>query len=454
MNTRRLLLAALALALLAAAGAGGLYWWRRGAETYPQPPALDLEGEHDPALAAAVDKVRQGVLREPRSAEAWGRLGKIFLANGYRDEAIPCFEEAARLAPDRARWPYFQGLAQRLNNLDAAVRCFGEAARLAGPTGPTSFPIRLRYGEALLAAGRAEEARPLLGELLRQEPDNPRVRLALGALALDANNLTAALMYLLPCADNPLTRQRAAAHLARVYLLKRDPATAEIYRLQARRLPRDPEPPDPFVEEYAALMVGRQALFLRAEIYLRAGEMHKAIELLQALTAAHPDEAEAHVKLGMALNQLGRYQDAETVLRRGLASSPDKVQAHYFLCVALFHQAERSGSRPGFEAAADEARKTLAGKPDHAYAHLYLGLALRKLGRAKAALAELRQAVRFSPESTDPHLHLGEALLEAGQKKEGLAELEKAVEFAGDEDQRPREALKKWRKPEGGKVSR
>jgi tetratricopeptide (TPR) repeat protein len=122
------------------------------------------------------------------------------------------------------------------------------------------------------------------------------------------------------------------------------------------------------------------------------------------------------------------------------------VQAHYFLCVSLFHQAEASGARSGFEAAAEEARQTLALKPDHAYAHLFLGLSLRKLGQSEEALKEFQQAVRISPESTDPHLHLGEALLESGAKEQGLAQLEKAVEIADDQDPRPREALKKWQK--------
>jgi tetratricopeptide (TPR) repeat protein len=449
MKTRNILFVALALGFLIAAGAGGFVWWQRKAEPTPQPPLLDLQGENDPDLASAVETVRQGVLREPRSANAWGKLGKLLLANGYRDEAIPCFEQAARLAPEEARWPYFQGLAQQMNNLDAAVICFRQATRLAGSSEPAALSIRLRYAEALLNRGDMEEARPLLEELLSRHPANPRIQLALGALAEDAKDLDTAITHLLRCADDPLTRQRAATHLATLYLRKGDAVAAERYRKRARRLPRDPEGPDPFVEEYSGLMVGRQALFLRAEYLLLAGEIQKAIELLQTLIEGHPDAVEAHVKLGMAWAELGNYQQAETVLRQALAARPETVQAHYFLCVALFHQAERNGSRTGFEAAATEARQTLALKPDHAYAHLYLGLALQKMNQREAALGELRQAVRFSPESIDPHLHLGEALLKAGKKEDGLAQLEKAADLADDKDQRPREALKKWGKTVG-----
>jgi tetratricopeptide (TPR) repeat protein len=445
MKSRRLLIALAALILLGA-GVGGVLWWRGGAQLSVAPPRLDLEGLDDPTLAHVLEECRQEVLRDPRSAETWGKLGKLFLANGYRDEAIPCFEQAGRLEPGEARWPYFEGLAQRLNNADDALGCFRRASGLVGPSDPTSLGIRLRYAEALSNAGKLGEASPLLRDLLDREPNNPRVHLALGALAADENDLTGALAHLIRCADDPITRQRAATHLARLYQLEGDATSAARYRARARRLPRDPDGPDPFIDEYAVLMVGRRALFLRAEQLLRGEEIPKAIELLQELAAAQPDEIEVHVKLGMAWTLLGNYPQAEAVLRKALMVRPDNVQGRYFLCVALFHQAEKSGSRSGFEAAAAEARRALARKPDHAFAHLYLGLALQKLGRQAEALAELRQAVRFSPESVDPHLHLGQALLAEGKKEEGLAQLEKAVDFADEKDARPREALQKWRK--------
>jgi tetratricopeptide (TPR) repeat protein len=221
--------------VLSATGIGGFWWWQRPAGVPPQPPVLDLTSQNDPELADAVETIRQGVVREPRSAEAWGKLGKVLLANGYRDEAIPCFEQATRLAPHEARWPYFQGLAQRLNNLDAALVCFREAARLTDPSAPTSFGVRLRYAEALLLTGNTAEAEPLLHDLLQLEPDNPRVHLALGSLALDANDLETARTHLLRCADHPLTRQRAATHLATLSLRKGDTKAAQRYRQRVHR---------------------------------------------------------------------------------------------------------------------------------------------------------------------------------------------------------------------------
>jgi len=205
-------------------------------------------------------------------------------------------------------------------------------------------------------------------------------------------------------------------------------------------------------EEYKDLLIGRRARLLRAESMLRDNQIGEAITLLRRLLEEHPDEPEASVKLGMALAEAGQFAEAERVLRDGLSRGGERVQARYFLCVAVFNQAEqaaREGSpekaKAGYRDAADQARRVLKDKPDHALARLFLGLALNRLGKQKEAIHELEQAVRYSPESVDPHLHLGEALVAAGQRKEGFAHLDRAVELAGDDDARPRKTRERLR---------
>ncbi len=452
MISRRTGVAVAAVVVLGGA-LGGLAWRYRGAPDRAQPPVIDLAGENDPALERAVEDARSKVLRQPGSAEAWGWLGKVLLANGIGEDSLVCFAEASRLAPAEPRWPYLRGLAQQAISPDAAVPFFQEAVRRLAGEGPAADVVRLHCAEALMRKGETAEAKGLLQEVLRHDPDNPRALLAAGMLAERANDLEAARSYLVRCLGRPLARQRAATRLAALSLRKGDPAAAERYRQQARRFPRDAEGPDPYADEYKALLVGRRARLLRAQGLIRAGAIQEAVELLQPMVNADDAELEAYVKLGMALALLGKYREAEAVLRRGLARGQDQAQGHYFLCVAVFHQAERQGARgrAGFEEAAAQARLALARKPDHAFARLYLGLALDKLGKPSEALAELEQAARISPESTDPQLHLGEALLARGQQQRGYAHLEKAIELAGDSDPRPRKALTKWREQTGGK---
>src|SRR5690242_4373700 len=81
---RRLLLAMLLLAVGAATAA---YAWRGRREEPPQPPQVNLAGV-EPRVAKVIEAMRAKVLREPRSAEAWGLFGKVLLAHGYGDDSV------------------------------------------------------------------------------------------------------------------------------------------------------------------------------------------------------------------------------------------------------------------------------------------------------------------------------------------------------------------------------
>jgi tetratricopeptide (TPR) repeat protein len=381
------------------------------------------------------------VLDKPRSAEAWGALGMLLLANGFAEDSLGCFDRAARLDPADARWPYLHGLARQPLDPDGAVEHFREATRRVGDGREgAAGAVRLRYAEALMRTGGRAEAKSLLLDVLAHDPDNPRALLALGILAHDGNEPDAAEGYLLRCVRSPLSRQRATVRLSALYQEKGDAVASERYRRQAAGMPRDPEGPDPIAEESKRLLIGRRASLLRAEFLLRANQTAEAAALLRRLLDQHPDEAEASVKLGLALVELGRSRDAEEVLRNPkLHQGGDRAQVHFFLGMALFQQKK-------YEEAAKEERLALAVKPDHAGAHLYLGMALLEVGQRKEGVAELEQAVRFSPESVDTHLQLGRALVTtAARRDEGFRHLDRAVELAGEADPRPGEMRQRLR---------
>lgn len=105
--------------------------------------------------------------------------------------------------------------------------------------------------------------------------------------------------------------------------------------------------PDPYLWENAQLAVGEQNRFLEGEQLQRAGRLAEAASQFRDLIKDYPDDAPAHVKLGMALDQLGDYAAAESVLREAVRLSPDESQGYYFLSVALFQQADSLGSPAG-----------------------------------------------------------------------------------------------------------
>ncbi|HEX5272207.1 MAG TPA: tetratricopeptide repeat protein, partial [Gemmataceae bacterium] len=274
--------AALAALLLVGGGAAGIWWWHsHSADPPPQPPAVNMPADEDPTLAKVFEDARAKVLKEPRSAEAWGFYGKVLLANGLGEDSRTCFAEAARLDTSDPRWPYFHGVAQQAIDPDPALSYFREAARRVGnDDGLAADAVRLRYAEALTRKGQAAEAEGLLREVLRHRPDEPRALLELGSLAMDAGDLDTAeanLLHCLRCPDSRLAQQRATTRLSRLYLQKGNKAEAERYRNLARSYPRDGDGPDPYSEEYKELLVGRRARLLRAEGLLRSGELQEAV---------------------------------------------------------------------------------------------------------------------------------------------------------------------------------
>ena len=70
-----------------------------------EPPALD-EVNVDKAVTDAVTTARETVLASPEDGKLWGELGSIYLAHDFNSHAATCLDQAARLDPDDARWPY------------------------------------------------------------------------------------------------------------------------------------------------------------------------------------------------------------------------------------------------------------------------------------------------------------------------------------------------------------
>ncbi|TFI59259.1 YaiO family outer membrane beta-barrel protein [Sphingomonas parva] len=87
-------------------------------------------------------------------------------------------------------------------------------------------------------------------------------------------------------------------------------------------------------------------LYTEAVAARHAGQAERAIALLQEVIAVQPDNADAHLQLGLALSALHRDAEAEAEFRRTLALAPDYDDAR----IALARQAERRGDTAGAKA--------------------------------------------------------------------------------------------------------
>jgi tetratricopeptide (TPR) repeat protein len=416
--------------------AGALWYWRRDPPP-AEPPLVALE-DAEPEVRAAIESATAKVRREPRSAQAWGSLGKVLQAHRCDEESTVCFIEAARLDPADPRWPYLQAMQLLTIDPPEAVPLLRRAAECCERQGSDGKEVRVRLAETLFQVGQCDEASTLFEVLLANDPDNPRVRLGLGLVAYARGDDNGAVGHLnrALASGSPCARQKACEKLAAVYhRLGKDDLAADFSR-RVGQLPRDTPWPDAYVEECTSLAVGRTARYAEVQRLKAAGRTEDGLKSLREMAREYPGER-SQVGLGTALAEAQKYEQAEPVLRDALRLAPKHVQAHYYLSLSLYYLGERAlragdrdKARERFGEGAEHAAQALRFKADHASAHLYRGLCLKRLEKLPDAIDSFRKAVACREERPEFHLALGEALAENRQWAEALDCLQKAVQLA------------------------
>ena len=381
-------------------------------------PAID-QTDIDPAVLRLISGARTAVVEAPRSAEAWGRLGKVLLAHGFSDEALACFAQAEALDPDAPRWPYYQGTILSQGEPDAAIPKLQRAVEGCGndPDAP-----RLRLAEILLAQGRPGDAEDQWQRLLRRDPAHARAHLGLARLAYQRGNLEQSMVHLNFALNGVRTRKAAHFLLAEVYEQRGDKEAAEQESRRAAALPDDEAWPDRFDEEVKQLETGRQVFLARADRLMHHGRLAEAIALLQQTVKNYPDSSSGWLLLGTAFLAKHDLGGAEEALRTASRLASDSVEV-------LFYRGNVHFLRGDHREAAAYFRQAVQLKPDFALAHYNLGHCLMRLGDRDGAIAAFRSAVSCKPDYADAQVHLGHLLLQTGQGAEALAHLRDAAQL-------------------------
>lgn len=118
--------------------------------------------------------------------------------------------------------------------------------------------------------------------------------------------------------------------------------------------------------------------------------------------------------LGVALDLLNQFDEAERAFGQALALAPDYALAWMNLGCARMNATR-------FAAAAEAFQRGLALKPDDGAAWERLAGCQRSLGQRDAAIGTLRIALRYRPLASDLWLDLGLLLVDRGQRGEALA---------------------------------
>jgi tetratricopeptide (TPR) repeat protein len=155
------------------------------------------------------------------------------------------------------------------------------------------------------------------------------------------------------------------------------------------------------------------ALHLLGVLAHQAGHP-EAVDLISRAVALEPDNGEFHYNLGVALQTLGRADEAAASYRQALRLQPHRAEAHNNLGHALLQQGRLADALPCFAQA-------LQLRPDYAEAHHNRGEALRRQGKPAEAAASLREAVRLRPDHAAARVELGRTFADRGKDDEAEA---------------------------------
>jgi tetratricopeptide (TPR) repeat protein len=381
------------------------------------PPTEGLESVGQEILHDREAKLRtlavDAATSRPALGAAYGELGKAYHAFELYEPAAACFENASRLSPRDLAWPYLLARARAgQKEFDAAVEAVGRVLAVE----PVNLRAMLYLGEVETAAGRIDRAKDAYEKALAAFPDSGPTLFALGRIALLTGDAPQAIRYLERALVSEPSASRIHSLLADAYRQTGDPEKAAQHR--AERGDRVPALGDPLLDEVAEINPRNYAS--RALQALRSGNAGRAVALLQAESAAIPEDAEVRVQLGIALTHAGASREALAQFREALRLQPENARALFYLGTTL-------ASAGRTEDAVATLRRALARSPESGPAHLALARALRHLGRSQEALASLDEAVRYDPTSAEARGERIQALADLGRCREAQRELDASI---------------------------
>lgn len=161
----------------------------------------------------------------------------------------------------------------------------------------------------------------------------------------------------------------------------------------------------------------------RGEGLLATGDAAAAEEVLRAAIEASPDDVRAHLDLGLALEMLERFDEAEAAYRAAIAIDEEFAEALNNLGV-LLRDTERG------EEAIEILERAIAVRPGFASAQLNLALALEEVGRIEDAVAAYERVIELAPREPTARIQLGLIQVASGDTEQGLLTLRRAASAA------------------------
>lgn len=282
-----------------------------------------------------------GIRKAPSKGRPYYSLGVYYAMKGEHGKAVPLYTRAIEIWPNYADAYCNLGKSlEETGHMDKAIFYYAKALQL-DPTLPEALN---NFGSALVRSGRQVEARGVYEEAMRRRPDNYEAMNNMGSTYAQLGEMEEAEKWYRKSIEvNPL-HAPAHSNLASVLAKRGDMAGAEAGCLEAIRLDADY-----FDARYnlALLYIWKQdwagaeeqfaqAVRIRpqfAEGYNNLGslmatrkEYGRAEQNFRKAIELQPTYKDAIVNLANTLRELGRQQEAETLLADAKSKWPQDAR--------------------------------------------------------------------------------------------------------------------------------
>ena len=292
-------------------------------------------------------------------------LGEVANQRGHADLAAQAYLDLARETRD----PRVARRAAQIAFESRQIEKSAEAFKLWLELEPDSQPARQMLASLLVNAGKLNDARPWLAQLLAAEPDNAGAifRQLYPLLARSPNKK--AVLKLLRDLAQPYPRV-AEAHWAMAQAAaaggKQDEALAEAR--QARELRPEWD----------------EAVLLEAQLWL-PGQPQQALAALNDFLKANPDAAEVRLFYARLLLEQKQYKEARVEFQRLLDAHPENADLAFAIALLSLQMGE-------LDRAEKELQQALThGKRDQDTVHYYLGQLSEAKKNTQTALQHYRK---------------------------------------------------------------
>jgi predicted Zn finger-like uncharacterized protein len=396
--------------------------------------ALAIRGAALLALARTKDGVsglEEAVKLDPTSALAKGTLGRADALLHEDEKAVALFDEAVKLDPKNPLW--VTGLVRALLAVHKPEDAL-KAATAARGKFPKDSTLAYLGGRAQEQLDRTSEAEQSYKTALELDPGNVDDGLALARLHIRQHHYSEAKLPLAALAERFPQEPRVRIGLGDLALASGDVSTAQSEYERATSLA--PDLAEGWVAR-ARVSIERKAWkdarlqaekglsldpgvpeghFVHGLALWKLGELDGAATELEAARKAGTN-ARVEVALAAVKFDQGKEDDAGAILAQVLKTEPGNPDANFWM-------ARVNDKKGNYSSALESIRSAIERAPTRAPFHYELGRILRDAGKLPDAVDAWKAAVKLDPGYADAWEALGQGYLQSNRYKDAVASFE------------------------------